>query len=124
MINVYNCHYTSTHIMGTTGGNTDDLKESIALAAAGKIHPAVMVTHIGGIDCIADTTANLPKLPVGKVLTYTQINMPLTAIDDFRKLGETEPLFACLADSCEAHNGLWNAQAERILLKHHGIDCK
>ena len=26
------CHYTSTHIMGTTGGNTEDLKEAIRLA--------------------------------------------------------------------------------------------
>ena len=29
------CHYTSTHIMGTTGGNTEDLKEAIRLAAQG-----------------------------------------------------------------------------------------
>ena len=27
-INLYNCHYSSTHILGTTGGTTDDLKES------------------------------------------------------------------------------------------------
>ena len=42
-INLYNCHYTSTHIMGTTGGNTEDLKEAIRLAAQGRIRPAVMV---------------------------------------------------------------------------------
>lgn len=28
-INLYNTHYTSTHILGTTGGNTDDLIEAI-----------------------------------------------------------------------------------------------
>ena len=120
-INLYNCHYTSTHIMGTTGGNTDDLKESIRLAAEGKIRPAVMVTHIGGIDSIAEATANLPNIPGGKKLTYTQFDLPLTAIEDFREKGKTDPLFAKLADSCDAHNGLWNAEAEKILFEHFGV---
>src|SRR5699024_8548018 len=46
-INLYNVHYTSTHILGTTGGNTDDLIEANTLAAKGAIEPAVMVTHVG-----------------------------------------------------------------------------
>ena len=121
MINLYNCHYTSTHIMGTTGGNTDDLKECIQLASEGKIRPAVMVTHVGGIDAIVDATSNLPKIPGGKKLTYTQFNMPLTAIDDFREKGKTDPLFTKLADACDAHRGLWNADAEKILLQHFGV---
>ena len=115
------CHYTSTHIMGTTGGNTEDLKEAIRLAAQGRIRPAVMVTHIGGIDAIAETTARLPQIPGGKKLTYTQFDMPLTAIEDFREKGRTDPLFARLADSCEAHDGLWNAEAEKILFWHFGV---
>lgn len=61
-INLYNCHYTSTHILGTTGGNNDDLIEANDLAAKGLIEPAVMVTHVGGIDSIADATLNLPNL--------------------------------------------------------------
>lgn len=121
LINLYNCHYTSTHIMGTTGGNTDDLVESIRLAAQGKIRPAVMVTHVGGIDSIVPTTSNLPQIPGGKKLTYTQFDMPLTAIEDFREKGRTDPLFARLADCCDAHGGLWNAEAEQILLRHFGV---
>ena len=120
-INLYNCHYSSTHIIGTTGGNTDDLKESIRLAAGGKLHPAVMVTHVGGLDAIVDTTRNLPRLPGGKKLTYTQFNMPLTAIDDFREKGKHDPLFARLADCCDAHNGLWNSEAEKILFQHFHV---
>lgn len=120
-INLYNCHYTSAHIMGTTGGNTDDLKEAIRLASEGKIRPAVMVTHIGGIDSIAEATANLPNIPGGKKLTYTQFDLPLTAIDDFREKGKADPLFARLADSCGAHVGLWNAEAEKILFEHFGV---
>lgn len=122
LINLYNCHYTSTHILGTTGGNTDDLKEALRLSSEGKIRPAVMVTHIGGIDSIADATKNLPSIPGGKKLAYTQFDMPLTAIDDFRSLGQTDPLYKKLADSCDAHDGLWNSEAEKILFEHFGVN--
>lgn len=120
LINLYNCHYTSTHIMGTTGGNTDDLKEALALSSLGKIRPAVMVTHVGGMDSVIDATANLPKIPGGKKITYTQFNMPLTAIEDFPKLAAGNPLFEKLADACGRHHGLWNVEAEKILLEHFG----
>ena len=121
MMNLYNCHYTSTHILGSTGGNTDDLKEALRLSAEKKIRPAVMVTHICGIDAVPGAVSNLPELRAGKILTYTHIDMPLTAIADFEKLGGKEPLFMKLHKSCEAHQGLWNAEAEQILLKHFGV---
>jgi threonine dehydrogenase-like Zn-dependent dehydrogenase len=121
MMNLYNCHYTSTLILGSTGGNTDDLKEAIKLASEKKIRPAVMVTHICGIDAVASAVANLPELRAGKIVTYTHINMPLTAISDFAKLGEKDPLFEDLHKSCDAHQGLWNAEAEKILLKHFKV---
>ena len=120
-INLYNCHYSSTHIIGTTGGTTDDLRESLRLAAEGKIRPAVMVTHVGGMDSIVETTKNLPHLSGGKKLAYTQFDMPLTAIEDFREKGRTDPLFARLADCCDARDGLWNSEAEKILFKHFGV---
>lgn len=120
-INLYNAHYTSTHILGTTGGNTDDLKEANRLAAAGKIDIAVMVTHVGGIDSIADATMNLPSIQGGKKLTYTQFDMPLTAIDDFEELGKTDPLFQKLDEACKRHKSLWNTEAEKILFEHYGV---
>lgn len=120
-INLYNCHYSSTHIIGTTGGTTDDLREAIRLAAEGKMRPAVMVTHVGGMDSIVEATKNLPNIPGGKKLTYTQFDMPLTAIEDFREKGRTDPLFARLADCCAAHDGLWNSEAEGILFRHFGV---
>ncbi len=121
-VNMYNVHYTSAHIMGTTGGNNDDLIEANTLAAAGKIEPAVMVTHVGGIDSIAEATLNLPKIPGGKKLTYTQFDMPLTAIEDFEELGKTNPLFAKLDEVCKKNRGLWNAEAERILFEHFNVE--
>ncbi|MFI3325526.1 MAG: zinc-binding dehydrogenase [Clostridia bacterium] len=120
-VNLYNVHYISAHILGTTGGNNDDLIEANELAAKGKIEPAVMVTHVGGIDSIAHATLELPKIPGGKKLTYTQFNMPLTAIEDFGKLGQTEPLYVELDAICKANRGLWSAQAEKVLFEHFGV---
>ena len=104
-----------------TGGTTEDLKEAIRLAAEGKIRPAVMITHVGGMDSIVETTKNLPRLPGGKKLTYTQFDMPLTAIEDFREKGRSDPLFARLADCCDAHDGLWNSEAEAVLFRHFHV---
>ncbi|MDR1852667.1 MAG: zinc-binding dehydrogenase [Propionibacteriaceae bacterium] len=118
-INLYNSHYTSTHIMGTTGGNTDDLKEGLRLSEQGLIRPSVMITHIGGIDSIIDTVTNLPHIPGGKKLTYPCLELPLTAIEDFGK--SEDPLFQALDAACQKHKGLWNAEAEGILLRAKGV---
>lgn len=113
--NFYNVHYSSTHTVGTTGGTPADLKEALYYLGKG-LDPAGLVTHIGGLDAVADTTINLPKIPGGKKLIYTHIMLPLTAIADFGKVGT--PLFDELDRLCKAHNGLWNAEAERYLLEH------
>ena len=115
-LNYYDIHYNSTHVMGTTGGNTDDLVESLKLSEAGLLNPAVMVTHVGGLDCCAEVTLNQPKLPGGKKLIYTHIEMPLTAITDFRAKAAEDPRFAGLADICEANRNLWCPEAEEYLL--------
>jgi L-sorbose 1-phosphate reductase len=122
MVNLYDCHYTSTHIMGTTGGNNDDLIEANRLAAEGIIQPAVMVTHVGGLDSVAEVTLDLPKIPGGKKLAYTHIDMPMTAIEDFEKLGDQDRFFLELDKCCKAHNGLWNGDAEKMLLKHFNVE--
>lgn len=64
--NFYNVHYNSTHVVGTSGGSTDDMKEAIALSATGQLQPSFMVTHIGGLDAVPDTVLNLPDIPGGK----------------------------------------------------------
>jgi threonine dehydrogenase-like Zn-dependent dehydrogenase len=116
--NFYNVHYNATHLAGNSGGTTGDLIESLDLMARGKLDPSAMVTHIGGLDSVVDTTLNLPKIPGGKKLVYTQISLPLTAINDFRTLGETDEIFRKLADLVEANNGLWCKAAEDYLLAH------
>ena len=117
-LNLYNIHYGSTHVMGTTGGNTDDLIESLKLTEKKLINPAVMVTHIGGLNSVADTVLNLPGIPGGKKLVYTHIDMELTPISDFAEKGKTNPHFAKLAEITGRNNGLWCAEAEKYLLEN------
>lgn len=116
-INMYDVHYNGTHFVGTSGGNTEDMREALVLCAEKKINPAVMITHIGGLDACVEATKNLPLLAGGKKLIYTHIQMPLTAIADFAKLGESDARFARLAQICHDHNDLWSAEAESYLLK-------
>ncbi|MDD3027609.1 MAG: zinc-binding dehydrogenase [Erysipelotrichaceae bacterium] len=120
-INLYNVHYTASKIIGSTGGNNDDLIEANELASKKLIEPAVMVTHVGGIDSIAQATLDLPNIPGGKKLTYTQFEMPLTAIEDFKELGKTDPLFKKLDEACQANRGLWSSEAEKILFDHYNV---
>lgn len=114
--NFYNVHYASTHIVGTSGGNTADMVESLTMTEAHKINPAVMVTHIGGLDSAAAATQALPKLPGGKKLIYTNISLELTDIEDFEEKGKSDPMFAKLHDIVKKNNGLWCAEAEKYLL--------
>ncbi len=114
--NFYNVHYMLTHVAGNSGGNTDDMREALELASAGRINPSAMITHVGGLDAVIDTTLELPNIPGGKKLIYTHISLPLTALDDMAELGKTDPMMRELADIVERHNGLWSPEAERYLL--------
>jgi threonine dehydrogenase-like Zn-dependent dehydrogenase len=114
--NFYNVHYNGTHIVGTSGGNTEDMIESLEMMSAGKINPAAMITHIGGLNAVAETTLNLPNIPGGKKLIYTNMELELTAIDSFAEKGKTDPLFRKLARITAAAGGLWCLEAEEHLL--------
>ena len=61
-MNFYNVHYGSTHVVGTSGGNTGDMIESLDLMSRGQISPAAMVTHVGGLDAVI-RRRQLPNIP-------------------------------------------------------------
>jgi len=82
----------------------------------GLIDPSAMITHVGGLDSAREATLNLPNIPGGKKLIYTNISMPLTSIDDFAEKGKTDPMFAELDRLVKENNGLWSAKAEKYLL--------
>jgi threonine dehydrogenase-like Zn-dependent dehydrogenase len=114
--NFYNVHYAFTHIVGTSGGNTDDMRESLRLMSEGKINPAVMITHVGGLDSVIETTLNLPQIPGGKKLIYTNISMPLVSLEKLGEKGETDPFFEELAQIVAKNDYIWSLEAEKYLL--------
>lgn len=114
-MNFYNVHYNATHITGTSGGNNNDMIEALECLSDG-LDPAGLVTHIGGLNAVIDTTLKLPDIPGGKKLIYTHKNLPLTAIADFEEKGKTNPLFNELAKLVGKTKGLWNVEAEDYLL--------
>ncbi|HZY25125.1 MAG TPA: zinc-binding dehydrogenase [Bacteroidales bacterium] len=114
--NFYNVHYSFTHVMGTSGGNTDDMRESLKLMGEGKINPAIMITHVGGLDSVVETTLNLPQIPGGKKLIYTNISMPLTAISNLEELGQKDSFYSGLNDIVSKNDYIWSIEAEKYLL--------
>ncbi|HOW10057.1 MAG TPA: zinc-binding dehydrogenase [Bacteroidales bacterium] len=115
--NFYNVHYAFTHIVGTSGGNTDDMRESLKLMESGRINPAVMITHVGGLDAVVDTTLNLPKIPGGKKLIYTNISMPLVSLYKLGELGKDDPFYAGLHEIVSGNDYIWNLEAEKYILE-------
>jgi L-sorbose 1-phosphate reductase len=114
--NFYNVHYAFTHIVGTSGGNTDDMRESLQMMSEGRINPAVMITHVGGLDAVVETTLNLPSIPGGKKLIYTNISMPLVSIYGLKELGENDKFYAGLHKIVAANDFIWSLEAEKYLL--------
>ena len=114
--NFYNVHYAQHHVTGTSGSTPEDMKDIVRLIGENRLDPSVMITHIGGIDAAIDTTVNLPNIPGGKKLIYTHINLPLTPLSDFEKLGKTDARFKVLSEIVKANNDLWCTEAERYLL--------
>jgi L-sorbose 1-phosphate reductase len=114
--NFYNVHYAFTHIVGTSGGNTDDMRESLRLMGEGRINPAIMITHIGGLDSVVDTTLNLPQISGGKKLIYTNISMPLVALSKLGELGKKNPVYLRLHEIVSKNDYIWSLEAEKYLL--------
>jgi threonine dehydrogenase-like Zn-dependent dehydrogenase len=114
--NFFDVHYESHHLVGTSGGNTDDIKESIEMMADGRLNPVAMITHVGGLNAVPATTIGLDKIPGGKKLIYTHKKLDLVALADFEEKGKADPLYAGLARIVKGNNMLWCKEAEDYLL--------
>ena len=114
--NFYNVHYLMHHVVANSGGDVKDMADSVDWIGRGYLHPEVMITHVGGLDSAAEATFDMLKIPGGKRLVYTHVNMPMTAIEDFAERGKTDPFFAELDRICSTNNGLWCKEAEDYLL--------
>jgi threonine dehydrogenase-like Zn-dependent dehydrogenase len=116
--NFYNVHYYGHHIIGSVGSTTEDMLDALDLIGKEIINPAIMITHIGGLDSATKAILNLPNIPGGKKLIYTGISLPLVALEDFPANGETDPLFNKLSLIINKTKGIWSKEAEDYLLSH------
>ena len=114
-INFYNIHYHATHFVGTSGSNTQDMKDAIALIENKTVNVAKIATHIMGLNHVCESILNLPKMPGGKKIVYSGKEFPVTDVSAF---GENNELEKHLKELVDAHDGLWNAEAEQYFLEH------
>lgn len=117
-INFFNVHYNATHVIATNAGNTNDLRIALDMLGKKKLNACFLVTHIGGLNSVIDAICNLPSLPGAKKLIYTHLDIPLTAIEDFEKLGKTNELYKELHEITKRHGGLWSTKAEAYLIEN------
>lgn len=116
-VNFYNIHYNSTHFVGTSGGNTEDMKQSIELIENKIVKAAKIATHILGLDDVPEVTKALPSLGGGKKIVYTHKRFPLTEVDkigeksDNKFIDELKPIL-------KRHGDLWSGEAERYFLQN------
>ena len=113
-INFYNVHYNATHYVGTSGSNTQDMKDAIVCIENKVVDLAKIATHIMGLNDVCQSIMQLPQLPGGKKIVYSQKNYPITDVQTFSG-SEFEQT---LKEIVEKHNGLWSAEAESYFLEH------
>lgn len=115
-INFYNVHYKAIHIVGTSGGNTGDMKEAVALIENKRVNVAKIATHILGLNDVVDTTLKLPEFTGGKKIVYTQKRFSLTALDEFENNGSE--LQKELHKIIGKTGGLWSYEAEQYFMEN------
>ncbi|MGI3452710.1 L-sorbose 1-phosphate reductase, partial [Citrobacter arsenatis] len=103
-------HYAFTHYVGTSGGNTDDMRTAVKLIEEKKVQAAKVVTHILGLNAAGETTLELPQVGGGKKLVYTGKALPLTALTQI-----DDPALRAIL---ERHQGIWSQEAVQYILSH------
>lgn len=117
-LNLYRIHYEGIHVVGTAGSIPEDMTDIISLVEKKKINAGALVSHILGLGAVKDTLFAMEKPSGAKKVCYNALDIPLIAIADLPRLGETDPLYRRLAELVAAHGGLWNAEAEKYLLEN------
>jgi threonine dehydrogenase-like Zn-dependent dehydrogenase len=109
-VNFYDVHYSFTHFVGTSGGNTEDMRKAVKLIENKQVHVANVVTHILGLDAVGETTLNQPAIGGGKKLVYTHKQSELKKVSD---IDEQSDLGKILAET----DGIWSQKAENYVLQ-------
>lgn len=117
-LNLYRVHYDGIHVVGTAGSIPEDMTDVLRLIEDGCINSGAMVSHILGLNAAADTLFAMEKPNGAKKVCYNELDLPLIAIADLEKLGETNELYRALAQIVKKNGGLWCAEAETYLLEN------
>ncbi|WP_294965525.1 alcohol dehydrogenase catalytic domain-containing protein [uncultured Gilliamella sp.] len=113
-INFYDVHYNFTHIVGTSGGNTDDMRSAVKLIESGAVDVAKIVSHIMGINQASEITQIQDKIKGGKKLVYTHKQFALKSLDSLSESSEDIALQKILNKS----KGIWSKEAEDFVLNY------
>lgn len=114
-MNFYNLHYNATHFVGTSGSNTEDMKDAVTCIEKKTVNLAKIATHIMGLNDVCGSILKMPELPGGKKIVYSQKNYPITDVGEFAGTGAME---AALKEIVAKHGGLWSAEAEAYFLEN------
>ena len=115
-INFYNIHYNAAHYVGTSGSNTQDIIDAVKLIENKTVSVGKIATHIMGLNAVCDTVLDLPNIPGGKKICYSQKNYPLVPVEELKnKSGEFEKELAAIV---EKNGGIWCKEAEEFFLKN------
>ena len=111
-------HYDGIHVVGTAGSIPEDMTDIITLIEEEKINPGALVSHILGLNAVADTLFAMEKPSGAKKVCYNELDLPLVAISDLKELGKDNELYRVLGEIVERNGGIWCAEAEDYLLAH------
>ena len=114
-VNFYDVHYNATHFVGSSGGNTEDMKQSIQLIESKTVDASKIVTHVLGLDFAAEITKKLPLIGGGKKIVYTQHKCPMFEVDKIDEISDNE-FSMNLKQILEKNGYLWSVEAERYFM--------
>lgn len=117
-INFYDIHYAFTHYVGTSGGNTQDMRDGIALIEQKKVKVNKIVSHILGLDTAAYVTLNQPTISGGKKVVYSQKALPLIDLHQLMREQQSDPFYQQLKHILQKTEGIWSKEAEDYILSN------
>ena len=117
-LNLYRIHYDGIHVVGTAGSIPEDTIDTIHLIEQGKIDVGALVSHILGLRAVPDAILAMEKPDGAKKVCYSEIDIPMIAVDDLEELGRDNELYRELAKIVKKNGGLWCAEAEAYLLEN------
>lgn len=117
-INLYDLHYAEYNVFGSSASTMADLRYVADLLEHGRLDPAGMITHVGGLDSAVEATRKQREIGGGKKLIYTHLNMELTALRDMPAKADRGGVFRELSEILERSGFVWNEEAEAAILRY------